>query len=238
MRCVLLSQIGVELKLLDAYPRGTAGYCLGWLGCGATVDARHRGLCTEFLWTFYGGTLFFALQFSWRITSHPTLNVIAIVPPMPVHWTPSTSTRRIVRSVRCWQWHLLFAVRDASRWPLWWWAWIHSHLHTRVLSSSVVHALCPCALSMLFIRALHPCSLSVRIFSSPTLWNCCPKLEHSLFHLKWRGNGERINKYNNQPRGVRRGGTNAGVVMGTGRGEIIVIVDHLRQEWEWGRRKH
>ena len=35
---MLLSQIGVGLKLLDAYSRGTAGYCLCWLGGGATVN--------------------------------------------------------------------------------------------------------------------------------------------------------------------------------------------------------
>ena len=124
-----------------------------WLG-----GACHHGLYADFLCTFYGGTLFFDLQFSWITTSHLALNMIAISPPMPMHWTLSTSTRRIVRSIRYWQWHLLSAVKDASCWPPWWCAWclllylINSHLHVRVLS-----------LSVCFVRALCACSVTNRI---------------------------------------------------------------------------
>ena len=119
-------------------------------------------------------------------------------------------------------------LRDASCWPLWGCAcclFLHlvcSHLHVRVLSSYVVHAIRPCPLFILFVYARCPCVFVAmsswrNMCASPTLWNCCPKLEHSLFHLKWRGNGEiKISTTINHRRRAMRVGTNAVAVMGTG----------------------
>ena len=73
---VLLGQVNVGLKLLDAYPRG---YCLCWLGCSATVKhwtwMAGEGSLSSFIYSIptyilWGNSSFFALCLSWMTTNH------------------------------------------------------------------------------------------------------------------------------------------------------------------------